>query len=346
MENTLRIWFRKKIDLLCHNLEESILSDKTLKCKVVFGPVHSRRLGNVIGINNIKQKACPYDCVYCTAGRTTCCSICTDYCLSPYQLHLSVRKKLEEIQNRDIKIDYMVFTGIGEPTLDLSLSKEILLLREFGYKIAVFTNGSLLWRDDVRENLMFADYVSVKIDTVNSETWMKMNRPHRKLDYELILKGIKQFSKCYRGKLTTETMLIKGINDSKMEIENLSEYLNNLQRSVSYFMTPLYPPSEIYAVSPEREELNFIHKLIKEKIRNAVLLCCPEKQEFIATNDLENELLGLLSLHPVSIEAVKSFTQNKDDSGILENLITTGRIKQVSYNDKIYLVENIVGSLN
>ena len=321
MKNGIKSWCRQKAESICTKLEKSILSNKSLKCKVVFGPVRSRRLGYVLGINNIKQKACSYNCIYCPSGKTSCCSVCINYCLSPYELHLSVKNKLKELSNSNKKIEYIVFAGSGEPTLDSSLSKEISLLREFGYKIAVFTNSSLLWNYNIQENLMFADYVSIKIDTVNEETWFKLNRPHRKLDYNVILEGIKQFSNRFQGTLTTETMLIKNINDNAEEIEQLSKYLNALKRKESYFMTPMYPPAESYAVSPDADTLNQLSGIINEKVTNSVLLCCPETEDFFATDDFENEFLGLLSIHPVSVDAVKHFVKGNGEMKTLNNLI-------------------------
>ena len=76
---------------------------------------------------------------------------------------------------------------------------------------------------------MFADYVSLKIDTVSEETWFKINRPHQRLDFTHILKGIEQFSKRFRGHLTTETTLIKNFNDKQEEIEQLGNFLNTFQ---------------------------------------------------------------------------------------------------------------------
>lgn len=327
-------WFRQITEAFFLKLERNILSNKSLKCKVVYGPVRSRRLGYVIGINNIKPKVCSYNCIYCPSGKTSCCSICTNYCLSPYELHLSVKNKLKELKENHKKIDYIVFAGSGAPTLDSSLSKEILLLREFGYKIAVFTNSSLVWGDNIQEELMFADYVSLKIDTVNEATWQKLNRPHRRLDYDLILDGISEFAKRFKGTLTTETMLIKGFNDNESEIDELSKFLNKLNHSASYFMTPMYPSAENFAVSPDDETLKQLAVIIKEKVANSVLLCCSETEEFFATNDFENELLGLLSIHPVSKEAIDNYTKNPSDIDKLENLLKNNLVEILNHNGK------------
>ncbi|MFA5010781.1 MAG: radical SAM protein [Ignavibacteria bacterium] len=337
----IKQWFKIKAAAICDLLEKNILSNKSLKCKVVFGPIRSRRLGYVLGVNNIKPNVCSYNCIYCSSGNKNCCSICTNSCLSPFELHLSVKNKLNEIEKLNKKIDYIVFTGSGEPALDTELSKEISILRDFGYKIAVFTNASLIWNNHIKENIKFADYVSVKIDTVNPETWHKINRPHKRLRYDLILDGIKTFSKEFRGTLSTETTIVKNINDNNVELGRLSEYLNTLNRAVSYFTVPIFPPEINYAVSPEPEDLEHLKIFIKDKISKSTLLCCPTEDEFIATDDFENELLGLLSIHPISKEAVKHYIKNNIDSNKLKEMIDKRIIREVEFAGKHYYMENM-----
>lgn len=336
MNNRIQNWLRSKFESICKKLEKSVLSNKSLKCKVVFGPVRSRRLGLVLGINNLKPNVCSYDCIYCPSGKTSCCSICTNNCLSPYELYISVKNKLEEIIKYGKKIDYILFAGSGDPALDSSLAKEISILREFGYKIAVFTNSALLWNENIQENLMFADYVSLKIDTVNEDNWLKINRPHQRLRYDLILKGIEQFSQKFKGQLTTETTLIKNINDSSEEIEKLGKFLNSIKRKMSYFMTPMFPPAENYAVSPDAETLKKLSTIITEKVSNSMLLCCPEKEEFFATDDFETELLGLLALHPVNEEAVATFVKANKKTEKLNEMLSNKILKQIEFNGKKY----------
>lgn len=336
MKNRFYTSFRKKIETLCTKLESSILSNKKLKCKVVYGPVRSRRVGLVLGINNVKPGVCSYNCIYCSGGQKSCCSICTNNCLSPYELYVSVKNKLDEIKKMGKQIDYILFAGSGDPAMDTSLSQEIQLLREFDYKIAVFTNSALLWNENIQENLMFADYVSLKIDTVNEETWIKINRPHERLKYDLILKGIEQFSKKFRGKLTTETMLIKNFNDNENEIKQLGNFLSTLNRNASYFMTPIYPPAENYAVSPDEEKLKNLSEIIKVNIPKSMMLCCPDKEEFFTTDDFENELLGLLELHPVNAESVASFARANDKIGYLQGLLTNKLIEKSIFSNKKY----------
>ena len=336
MENQKQSWIRKKLQSLCKKWEKSILSNKTLKCKVVFGPVRSRRLGLVLGINNTPKKVCSYDCIYCPNGQRSCCSICTDSCLSPYELYFSVKNKIDEIKKSGKDIDYILFAGSGDPALDSNLPQQISILREFGYKIAVFTNSALLWNERIQENLMYADYISLKVDTVNEDTWLKINRPHQRLRHDLILKGIKEFSQKFNGELVTDTTLIKNINDISEEIDQLGKFLNSLKRKTSYFMTPIYPTAENYALSPDAETLKKLSGIINENISNSVMLCCPETDEFFATDDFENELLGLLELHPVNETAVKTFANANNRNEQLNEMIENKLINKMEFNGKNY----------
>ena len=88
----------------------------------------------------------------------------------PQQLFQEVCQKIEQLRNDGRSIDYLTFVPDGEPTLDINLGKEIELLKELEIPIAVITNSSLIWREDVQEELLKADWVSLKIDTVMEST--------------------------------------------------------------------------------------------------------------------------------------------------------------------------------
>ena len=93
----------------------------------------------------------------------------------------------------------------GEPTLDVNLGREVHLLRDLGILLAILTNSSLVWREDVRKDLLEFDFVSLKLDAISERVWRKINRPHRDLKLERILQGILRFRKDFGGKVVTET---------------------------------------------------------------------------------------------------------------------------------------------
>lgn len=320
-------------------MEKGILSNPSSGRNIVFGPVPSRRLGHSLGINNIKSKTCTYDCIYCQVGPTTCRSTCRGSFLNPYELFCLVRRNIELSTEQGIRIDYISFVPSGEPTLDLGLSKEIRLLREFGYKIAVFTNSSLLWNDIVKEDLLFADYVSVKVDTVNEATWNTINRPHRRLRFQTILNGIDGFSKSYSGVLTTETMLVKNVNDTLDEVGAIGEYLSGLKRRKSYFAIPVRPPAEPYAVAPDPHTLSEISSFIRNTIADSEMLCFPEGKDFEGAGSIEEELLGILSVHPMNEEAMESFIRRKGGTtDTLQSMIGQNTIKATNFDGRTFYI--------
>ena len=181
---------------------------------IVFGPIPSRRLGRSLGINNIPPKVCSYSCVYCQVGRTDTMTIKRKEFFSPAEIYSEVAKRVEQLKNANETIDYLSIVSEGEPTLDVNLGQLIKKLRKLDIDIAVITNSSLLWDEDVRSDLMNADLVSLKIDSVFPKIWKRIDRPHNTLDLHKIMEGIKSFAANYCGILLTETMLVKVTNDS------------------------------------------------------------------------------------------------------------------------------------
>lgn len=161
----------------------------------------------------------------------------------PQEVVRSLKLKVGDVKQKGEVIDYLTFVPDGEPTLDTNLDEEIDLLRELEIKIAVISNSSLIWKKDVQEDLAKADLISLKIDAVTEKTWKRINRPERSLKLDRILSGIKEFSKEHNRSLLTETMLIKGINDSKEEIEMLGDFIAGLHPGKG-FITPVRPPAE------------------------------------------------------------------------------------------------------
>jgi wyosine [tRNA(Phe)-imidazoG37] synthetase (radical SAM superfamily) len=339
----IKCTFHSIMEKICKYLDLTMLNNPCFKGNAVFGPVRSRRLGYSLGINTMKCKMCTYDCVYCQIGQTPCRSTCRESCISAYELYCVVRKKLDLLSEQKVPIDYITFVTIGEPTLDDNLAQKIKLLREFGYKIAVITNASLLWNDKVQEDLLFADYVSIKIDTVNENTWQTLNRPHTRLRLQSILDGIERFSKRYQGVLTTETMIVKGMNDTIPDIEAIGVFLNRLTRTKSYFTIPTRPPSESFVVPPDQQVLSQISDFITHNLSTVEMLFTSDMDDFYGAGELENELLATLSAQPMKEEAVVKFIAGKGGTiDTLQHLVESKRILEMMFEgNKFYTHTNL-----
>ena len=134
---------------------------------IAFGPVPSRRLGHSMGINNIPPKICTYSCVYCQVGRTINMQVERKSFYKPEEVVQGVETKIREAKERGEPVDYLTFVPDGEPTLDINLGNEIELLKPLGIKIAVISNASLIWQEQVRDDLRKADWVSLKVASMN-----------------------------------------------------------------------------------------------------------------------------------------------------------------------------------
>ena len=146
---------------------------------IAFGPVPSRRLGRSLGINNIPPKVCTYSCAYCQLGRTIKMQVDRQPFYNPRKILMSVQDKVEKAREAGEPITYLTFVPDGEPTLDINLGREIELLKPLHLPIAVISNASLVWRPEVAAALAMADWVSLKVDTVDEQAWRRLNRPHR-----------------------------------------------------------------------------------------------------------------------------------------------------------------------
>ncbi len=306
---------------------------------IAFGPVPSRRLGRSLGINNIPPKICSYSCVYCQVGRTLNLEAERRIFYKPKEILEAVREKVERTREKGECIDYLTFVPDGEPTLDLQLGRSIDLLRAMGIKIAVITNSSLIGREDVRQDLQKADWVSLKLDSTTEKFWRMANRPHRSFQLEVILEGMKAFREVFDGELVTETMLVKGINDGKDNLIPTADFLNRLQSSRAYLSIPTRPPAEQSAVAPNEEVLNRAYHLFCKNIDHVEYLIGYEGGAFASTGNIEEDLLSITAVHPMREKAVQAFLRRAGaDNSVVDNLVKRNLILETEYDGQRFYV--------
>lgn len=311
--------------------------------QIVFGPVPSRRLGKSLGVNNIPAKNCTYSCVYCQLGKTITLASKRKYFYNPKIIYETVYKKVVEAEDKGIKIDYISFVPDGEPTLDINLGKEIKLLNTIGIKTAVLTNSSLLYQKKVREELLEANLVSVKIDGVTESIWRRVNRPHKKLYIDKILDGIETFSEIYGGRLITETMLINNV-DYEEEFRRIALFLSKLNIFKAYIAIPTRPPAFEWVKPAEEKIVNkaYIEFSSRLGVHRVEYLIGYEGDAFSSTGDIVNDLLAILSVHPMREEAIlKMIKRYNKDPKILEQLISSNKIIQLKYQKYNYYMRKL-----
>jgi wyosine [tRNA(Phe)-imidazoG37] synthetase (radical SAM superfamily) len=300
--------------------------------KLAFGPVPSRRLGQSLGINNIPPKICTYACVYCQVGRTTHCEIEPRLRYNLSELLHAVRNKATQATGAGERIDYVTFVPDGEPTLDASLGDAIAALKAWDTPVAVITNGSLIWREDVRAALMQADWVSLKVDAVRPEIWRRINRPHRHLQLARILDGMLEFALSYDGKLVTETMLVAGVNDGVEHLVELGDKVTKLRPHTAYLSVPTRPPAEEWVRAPDSAALNRAYQIVSERLDRVEYLVGYEGTHFALTDDVAQDILGITAVHPMREDAVRAMLARADrDWSAVQELVAQGKLDETHY---------------
>jgi wyosine [tRNA(Phe)-imidazoG37] synthetase (radical SAM superfamily) len=309
---------------------------------IIYGPIPSRRLGRSLGINNIPPKVCSYSCVYCQLGNTTNMRTERQTFYNPEKIAQSVKQKVKQVEEIGEKIDYLTFVPDGEPTLDVNLGKEIELLKSLNIKVAVITNGSLVWHQDVRQDLQKADWVSLKIDAVTQEVWHSINKPEKSLKIERILDGMVKFADVFTGELTTESMLIKDINDDIGEIERVADFLVKLKPDKAYLAIPTRPPAKRTISAATEQAVNLAYQVFSQRLNTVEYLIGYEGNAFAFSGNIEEELLSITSVHPMREEAVKELL-NKAGSGweLVEKLIKDDFLVEVRYRGNRFYMRKL-----
>jgi wyosine [tRNA(Phe)-imidazoG37] synthetase (radical SAM superfamily) len=265
----------------------------------------------------------------------------------PEKIFKSVSKQVKKAGKKDESIDYLTFVSDGEPTLDANLGRAIDRLKSIGIRVAVITNGSLIHRDDVKENLMKADWVSLKFDSILKRSWRKINRPHRHLELDLILKGMLDFSKIFKGKLVTETMLVQGISIATDILQEMADFLTRLNPAEAYLAIPTRPPAESWVRPPEPKDINVAFQVIHEKLDQVEYLIGYEGNAFAFTGNIEEDLLSTTSVHPMRESAVREFLKKADaDWSVAYQLIAQGKLVETEYAGQKFYLRNFMGKLH
>ncbi len=308
---------------------------------LTFGPVPSRRLGRSLGINNIPAKTCTYSCIYCQVGKTTRFEHERRAFYDPDVLARAVRDRLTRAAELSERVDYLTFVPDGEPTLDVNLGKEIDLLKSFGIPVAVITNSSLIWRDDVREELSRADWVSLKVDAVQRITWKMINGPHKSLDLSLILEGMMAFAKAFRGTLVTETMLVARVNDNCYCMNDIADILYRLNPSIAYISTPTRPPAEKWVQPADEESLIRAYDILSRRLPQVELLTGYEGDSFTSTGQIENDILSIAAVHPMREDAVRAVLDRVGSPwNLVDQMVARRELTRTDYAGHAFYLTN------
>ena len=194
----------------------------------IYGPVPSWRLGRSLGIDLLpgQGKVCSFDCVYCQLGRTSRLTVERRVYVETERL----ARELDALPLTAADVDYLTFSGTGEPTLAANLGEAIDLVRNRpafqGVPVAVLTNATLLSRPDVCHDLASADLVVAKMDAPDETLFQEINRPVASVPWFQVVKGIYGFRQEFDNRVALQMMFIGANRQRADEMATLARGLN------------------------------------------------------------------------------------------------------------------------
>ncbi len=304
-----------------------------MKYKHVYGPVPSRRLGVSLGIDPIPLKVCSFNCVYCEVAKTTLLTTKRKEYVPADEILSEVKNFLSDYNGPSI--DYITFSGSGEPTLNSKIGymiKEIKKMTDI--PVAVLTNSTLLYRTDVREEIENADLIKCTLDAADNKYLKRVNQPAADVDIKNIINGIKALRKEYKGKIYIEVMIVKGVNDTDDNYAELRKVLKDLGADRIQINTVVRPPAFGFAKPLSDEELR--HAL--EIINNGAEIIKPfnRKTNKAYRKDLEQSIINSIKIRPQTIDDMEeSFGVHRDEIlKYLELLEKEGKVIEILLRGK------------
>lgn len=287
-----------------------------VKYRYVYGPVPSRRMGLSLGISPIPKKFCNYSCIYCQLGRTG---------------HLSNTRReffpidgiLDEVRNYLSScdgFDVVTLVGEGEPTLYSKLGELLTGIKTLTEKpVAVITNGALLMEPVVRAELMPADLVLPSLDAFDEESFRRINRPSRELNFEKVYRGLQLFSREFSGEIWLETMLVKGLNDDRVSLQKMKNLLEGIRYDRLFVNIPARPPAETWVESPDEKALK-----IALEILGGISMELLVSEGFSSKEEDDGQaLLSIIRRHPMNAFEIEHFLERRgcaDPKSVLAEL--------------------------
>jgi wyosine [tRNA(Phe)-imidazoG37] synthetase (radical SAM superfamily) len=302
------------------------------KEKYLFGPVPSRRLGLSLGVDIVPLKTCTQNCLYCQLGLDATQTM-------ERRVYAPIEDVLAEIRSRiqaGLKADHITISGSGEPTLHSDLARLIdEIHRLTSIPVAVITNGSLLWQQDVRNACARADVVLPSLDAGDEQTFRNLNQPHKDIDFAKFVEGLCQFRQEYRGPIWLEVFLCEGINTDDKSLENIGKCIDRIKPDKVQLNTAVRPTAHahIRAVEPD-----LMADIAKRLGRGAEVIADFAAEKTGMGGEDALSILEMLRRRPCSIEDLHAGlgTESKIIRKVVAHLMDTGQVVSENRSGKTY----------
>ncbi len=292
--------------------------------KYLFGPLPSRRLGMSLGVDLVPHKVCNFNCVYCECGETT-------ELVSERQEFVPIYKVLEELKHffkTGPELDYITFSGSGEPLLNKGLGGVLdFIIKNYpGYKTALLTNSSLLVCESIRAEIRPLDLIVPSLDAVSKSVFAKINRSVGQCDPLAIVEGLVSFRKEFKGQMWLEIFIVPGINDTMQELDLLSKAAERIKPDKVQINMLDRPGTEDWVRPLTPDEVSRILSFFK-RIPVEVVSSRDDKRSFSCEQSEKTDLiLTLVRRRPSTLSDIAQVINcsENETSAIIDDLVERG----------------------
>lgn len=298
----------------------------------IFGPIPSRRLGLSLGVDIVKPKTCTFDCIYCQIGKTKFKS-------SERKSFIKTNQILEELRHNLINItpDTITISGSGEPTLNRDIPNIIEGIKSITRtRVAIITNGSLMWDGSVREGIKGADMILPTLSTSHEEIFKMIHRPHESLSLSKIIEGLISLRSEFDGLIYLEVMILAEINDSEQPLEALREVVEKISPDKIQLNTVVRPPSDKRARPIDIKRMEYIKDMFGSKAE--VIAYETVKADKSSQEVREDEIIQMASRRPIrSVDVSHALGIDlRVVEDIINGLCKRGRLIEEIFNGEAY----------
>ncbi len=253
-----------------------------------------------LGVDIVPRKVCSLDCVYCEVGKTTLLTVER----KEYVPFATIKDELVQYFSTNPDPEYITFSGSGEPTLYSRINDVIDFIKIYrpDIPIALLTNGTLLSRKEIRDELLRTDVVLPSLDAVEPEIFNAINRPEKSIVLEDYINGLIQFRKEFAGKIYLEVFILPGYNDAAGHIRKMRETVKMIEPDKIQLNT-LDRPGTIQDLRPAtRDELEKLIEILG--LPNTEIIANIEKRENIISyrKDVQEAILETISRRPCTLD--------------------------------------------
>jgi wyosine [tRNA(Phe)-imidazoG37] synthetase (radical SAM superfamily) len=302
--------------------------------KYIYGPVPSRRLGRSLGVDLVPKKICTYDCIYCQISRTTLQTVERKEYVPARAILRDVKQAIREVGEQ---MDYVACAGSGEPCLNSAIGEVIAgIKRMTSIPVAVITNGSLLYLEQVRQDLLLADCIMPSLDAVTPAVFQSVNRPHPSVEITKVIEGLVALRKEYKGQIWLEILLCRGVNDTPQEIEQLQQAIRVIRPDRVQLNTVVRPAVESYASALTMEQMEQVRSALGKEVE--IIADFQGHGHLVPSEEIEEKIIRIIERRPeTSEDLAKALGLHELElMKIMNRLTKRGKIRHRVFNQRLY----------